>query len=357
MRRVEVSMLWVRWAWLIGCMLIVLQPAHGADVFGRSTEDSPAIEQRQAWPVPPLLRELLVKGVRIQSELNARLADKLEEVRDGTNPQAWWIIVLAAFAYGVLHALGPGHGKFVVGIYLASHRARILHAVCLSVWAALAQALTAIVLVLALGAFFRHGLGTVLTRAVDLELASYLALAAVAGWTLWSIVTRRDCCDVTPRIQLRTLTLSGTDTEEQPPRSTYLGHAFRPVAQGLSSKRWAGRQTGRVWVARQIFFTGLAVGLRPCAGALFVLISALAYGVFLTGVFATLAMAAGVALTVVAIALAGLGVNRALTNRGRNGSIQRARRLLALSGAALILLFAGVQCFLLISGMANPSLS
>ena len=42
---------------------------------------------------------------------------------------------------------------------------------------------------------------------------------------------------------------------------------------------------------------------------------------------------------------------------GCTESMQRARRWLALSGAVLILLFAGVQCFLLISGMANPSLS
>ncbi|WP_158902835.1 nickel/cobalt transporter [Burkholderia sp. L27(2015)] len=364
----------------ITCMLVLPQSAHATDVFGRSDDGSAAVQEApaHAWAMPQPLRELLVKGIEIQGVLNEKLADALEDVRDGANPWARWIIILAAFTYGILHALGPGHGKLGVAAYLASHRARVAHAAWLSAWAALAQALSAIFLVLAFGQFFHRELNTVLTRAADLELASYIALFAVGAWTLWSVGTRRDCCDISTRMQWPDAARSreldadadaATDGDGgaalRP--GTYLAHAMRPAAVRLSrrpvvqSARSSARSqaSGRVWIVRQIFFTGLALGIRPCAGALFVLLSALAYGVFLTGVLAALAMAVGVALTVLLIALASLGVNRALTSRAqrRGQSVERVRRVLALSGAVFIVGFAGLQSFLLLAGMVAPSLS
>ena len=47
----------------------------------------------------------------------------------------------------------------------------------------------------------------------------------------------------------------------------------------------------------------VAAGLRPCSGAILVLVFALAQGIFLVGIAATFAMGAGVAITVTAIAL------------------------------------------------------
>jgi nickel/cobalt exporter len=362
----------------VTCMLALPQSAHATDVFGRSDDGSAAVQKApaHAWAMPQPLRELLVTGIQIQGVLNEKLADALEDVRDGSNPWARWIIILAAFAYGILHALGPGHGKLGVAAYLASHRARVAHAAWLSAWAALAQALSAILLVLAFGQFFHRELNTVLTHAADLELASYIALFAVGAWTLWSVATRRDCCDISTRMQWPDAARSreldadaasdGVDGAELRP-GMYLAHAMRPAAARpprqtvvhSAPSSAVPQPSGRIWIVRQIFFTGLALGIRPCAGALFVLLSALAYGVFLTGVLAALAMAVGVALTVLLIALAGLGVNRALTSRAqrRGQSVERVRRVLALSGAVFIVGFAGLQSFLLLAGMVAPSLS
>ena len=51
----------------------------------------------------------------------------------------------------------------------------------------------------------------------------------------------------------------------------------------------------------------IAVGVRPCSGAILVLVFALSQGIFGVGVMATFAMAVGTAITVAAIALFGLG--------------------------------------------------
>jgi nickel/cobalt exporter len=355
---------------LLCCVLVLLTPAHGADVFGRSPLANPA--PAHVWPMPQALRATLAAGMRWQGMLNARLADALEQVH-AQGPAgavgARWIIVLASFAYGVLHALGPGHGKLGVAAYLVSHRARFSHAAWLSAWSALAQALCAIGLVLALHAVFHDAPGVMLDRAAALELCSYLALLGVGAWTLWSVATRRDCCDVgavrarwpdTKRARALDALDATAPASTLYEQDTYLAHALRPGAARwrLPAPRHDAPASG-VWVARQIFFTGLALGLRPCAGALFVLLTALAYGVLATGVLAALAMAAGVALTVLLIALASVGANRALTRRAvlNRPSLERLRRTLALGGAAFICVFAACQCVWLIAGLAAPSLS
>ena len=51
----------------------------------------------------------------------------------------------------------------------------------------------------------------------------------------------------------------------------------------------------------------VAVGLRPCSGAILVLVFALAQGLFWAGVVATLVMGVGTAITVAIIAMIAVG--------------------------------------------------
>ncbi len=175
-----------------------------------------------------------------------------------------------------------------------------------------------------------------LTRASSLELVSYLALLGVGVWTLWSVASRRDCCDDVrvPLVPKRRLGLLQRDAranghEEAAPDASYLG-ANRTGQRG--GHRWtrAVERPGSVWIVRQILLTGLAIGVRPCVGAIFVLIAALANGLFMVGVLSAFAMAAGVALTVFAIGLSSLGVNRMVSRqhaaRFSSRSLPRGRR-------------------------------
>jgi ABC-type nickel/cobalt efflux system permease component RcnA len=108
----------------------------------------------------------------------------------------------------------------------------------------------------------------------------------------------------------------------------------------------------------QIFSTGLAAGVRPCVGAIFVLVAAVAARMPLVGVAATLAMATGVAVTVTLVGLGALGANRLLLRASRYRSrVQTLQRVFAISGALLIVLFAAAQMALLLSGYVQPTLA
>ncbi len=359
-------------SFLLAFALIALGPsgalAQSTDVFGRTASGAPSAantaEASQAVsheknamrvPLPGFVRDAISASIRWQSRLNERLQDELANQRDCASMAAAWTLVLFSFAYGVLHALGPGHGKLVIGSYLASHRARFIDAVFLSTWSAFVQALSAIALVSAAAWLSRKGLPDVLTRASGLELTSYIALLAVGAWTVWSIATRRDCCDV-DRIKLvpKARLARSPDSSD-----AYLGARLN---RSRSARRWntlSETQSGSFWIARQIFLTGIAVGVRPCVGAIFVLIAALANHIFLVGVASTFAMAAGVSCTVLAIATAGLSINRLISTQPARArkNIERIRFGLALSGAIFITLFAAWQVVALMTGWENATLA
>ena len=340
--------------------------ANGANSVGGA--NGAGSQTGQSFVIPEFVRRAVAASIRLQSELNEDMQDALTGQRDGTSLRAAWLLVLLSFGYGVLHALGPGHGKLAVSTYLASHRARVVHAAALSVWSACVQAFSAIVLVSGAAWLTREGLGGVLTRASSLELVSYIALVGVGIWTLWSVASRRDCCD-DGRVRLvpgrragrRVFGLGAEDPrrDDAPADASYLG--ANRMGGNRGTGRWvpAPQRSGPVWIARQIFMTGLAVGVRPCAGAIFVLIAALANDIFMVGVLSAFAMAGGVALTVFAIGVSSLGVNRLVSRKGmlRSQAVEQIRYRLALGGAAFITLFAAWQACSLLLGLRVAGLA
>ena len=341
--------------------------AQTTDVFGRTSTGAPSAAntadtpQPTQTPMPSIVRDAVTASIHLQSRLNEKLQEAIANERNGSDLSGTWIIVLCSFAYGVLHALGPGHGKVVVSAYLASRRTRFIDAALLSGWSALVQSLSAIVLVGGAAWLSREGLPGILTRASSLELASYVALLCVGAWSLWAVAKRRDCCD-TDRVALipkkRASLMQDADASGNQDETAYLGTT---LAQRRSGVRWARTDSERgTTVARsRIFLTGLAVGVRPCAGAIFVLIAALANHLFFVGVLASLAMGAGVACTVLAIGMTSSSLNRMMSGTAvfRRQKVERVRFGLALAGAIFITVFAAWQVFALVSGTQVASLA
>ncbi|MFC0574528.1 nickel/cobalt transporter [Paraburkholderia solisilvae] len=255
-----------------------------------------------------------------------------------------------SFAYGVLHAIGPGHGKLVTGAYLGSRKARPVHAIALCGWTATVQALSAIVLVFGMTWFAKTGMAGVLTQAEALEVVSYAALCVAGAWTLYTYVARRDCCfdpsvlKLVPKSRrMRSLIAASPDG------GSYLG---AQLALRGSTRKFTPSGTS---MFSQMIATGFAAGVRPCVGAIFVLIGSIAARVPSIGIAATFAMAAGVAVTVTLVGLGAVHTNRLLT-KGAN-HVRNAQRWIAACGALLIVLFGAVQISLLLCGYIQPSLT
>lgn len=103
------------------------------------------------------------------------------------------------------------------------------------------------------------------------------------------------------------------------------------------------RQLEGEWSWAKALPIALAVGVRPCTGAILVLVFAIGQGLLWAGVFATFAMALGTAITVSALAALAVG-SRELAARIGNRSVgsERVRIAAGIGGSALVMLMGAV---------------
>jgi nickel/cobalt exporter len=227
----------------------------------------------------------------IQRDLHRALSAAIMAVQQGGVVAAWTLIGLS-FLYGIFHAAGPGHGKVVISTYLLTQESELKRGLLLSLMSSLVQGLMAIVLVEAtvrlLGLTMRQAEGAV----PGLEAASY-GLVALLGAGL--IVTRG-------RRMLRAMAgpadpghtghAHGHHHDDHGHNHDHdhgaCGHSHGPRPEDLAAP--LGLKSFAALV--------LSIGIRPCSGAVLVLVVAYSMDLRATGMAAVLAMSLGTAITV-----------------------------------------------------------
>lgn len=193
------------------------------------------------------------------------------------------------FAYGFVHAIGPGHGKLVVGAYGMGTDASLARLGGIAMLGAFGQALTAILLVLggaALLGLTRAGMEEFATMWLDRA-----ALWAVLALGLWLVIRGvRAFYRARPAAQ-------DHGAQDICPSC---GHSHAPDP-GVVARAQSWREMAAVIGA---------ISLRPCTGALFVLLLTWRMGLVWQGVGGVLAMALGTGLVTVTAALLAGGARR-----------------------------------------------
>jgi ABC-type nickel/cobalt efflux system permease component RcnA len=189
-----------------------------------------------------------------------------------TDVSALMTLLGLAFAYGIFHAAGPGHGKAIVASYIVANEAELKRGAAVATAAAALQGLVAVALVttiaIVLGATRRQ-----LTDAVNvIEFASYAAITLFGAWLLL-------------RKARGLLALLRGDPGDA------CNHFHMP--EPSQAARWSLRDAAAAT---------FAAGIRPCTGAILILVFTLSQGILWVGVAAVAAMAAGVAVTTSGIA-------------------------------------------------------
>lgn len=244
-----------------------------------------------------------------------------------TDPAALWSLLGLAFAYGVFHAAGPGHGKAVLAAYLVANERALKRGLIMAALAALLQAFVAIALVGGLAILIGATAQSMRNAARWVEVLSYAAIALVGAFLVWRKAValareRRTPTKIASRFQC--VATHEPDHVHGPD----CGHIHMPDPAMLGGKSF-------VW--RDAAGTIVAAGLRPCSGAILVMVFAAAQGIFYAGVGATFAMAAGTALTTGVIAWIAV---HAKTIAVRVSASRGARGLLMLRGLELVAAFA-----------------
>ncbi len=258
------------------------------------------------------------------------MTDALKLIRNGESG-FWWLTGLS-FIYGVLHAVGPGHGKAVISSYMLANETQLRRGVLLSFCSAMLQATVAVTAIAALVLLLR-GLGLKQgTLTFYLEVASYAAVTVLGLWlfgrklmTLFAGTTRSSAHDHA---------CNGDHDSKHNDHDHGVcpscGHAHIPAPEQIGGKNFTTREA---WSAI------LAVGLRPCSGALIVLIFAFLNGLYAAGIASAYAMAIGTGITVAIIAaVAVMAKNTAFRVLGITSAGAVYYNAVELIGAGLILM-------------------
>lgn len=241
-----------------------------------------------------------------QREVQGDLAGAIRALKAGEAGALAGLMTLA-FAYGFFHAVGPGHGKALIGGYGLGRRVPALRLSAIALVSSLAQALSAIALVYG-GVFLldwsRERMEDVAER--WLAPASYAAIAAIGLWLLWR--------------GLQGLRRESHDHD-------HCGHAHGPTPE----------EAARATSLRDAALLVGGIAIRPCTGALFLLIICWRLGVDMAGILGTLAMALGTASVTVAVALLSTTAREGALSGLASGAATRVLPALELAAGALIL--------------------
>lgn len=252
-----------------------------------------------------------------------------------------------SFVYGVLHAAGPGHGKAVISSYVLADGQTVRRGVLLSFMAALIQALSALVLVAILILVLRSTGLQVKAMEAWLETLSWGFVALVGAWLLY--------------YQLRSAFVPAHAHGHGGAHGHHHDHAHDHHHHDAGCEACAHlpapSELKGDWSWKRAFALAFAVGIRPCTGAILVLVFAIGQGLWWAGVLSTLAMALGTAITVSALATMAVG-SRELAKRlaGSAGSSKWADRvqLAAGVGGASLVLVLGAAFFWASLGSVQP---
>ncbi|WP_319496558.1 nickel/cobalt transporter [uncultured Cohaesibacter sp.] len=271
-----------------------------------------------------------------QSEFYMALKDSVKLVR--TSQPALFLLLGLSMAYGLFHAAGPGHGKVILTTYLFASGASARKGAILALLAAMVQA-TVAVLLIGIAAVLLNLTSMVITQTAQLlELASYAMFVVLGGWLLWrAFIAFR-------RVWLR----DGGDHDHHHHDHEHCDH-HHETGEACSCGHAHAASLETIESARGFRGMALAVismGLRPCSGALIVLVFALSQKVFWAGVLSAYAMGLGTGLTVAVLALVAVyarSFSQALVSRGLSGrAIGWFGAVVLLMAGLVVLSFGGV---------------
>lgn len=291
---------------VLGVCVLGAGMAHASDA-GNPFAPKPTETEAAAPPIGALertFRGILIKIAAVQQDLNRELHAKLTEMQTTESVLPALIVIGVAFLYGVFHAAGPGHGKFIVTSYFLARNGPVSHGIIMSGLIALTQAVSAIMIVFVL--VFALGLGRiqVLGYAVTIELVSYALVILLGLYMAWGAFRGKDC-----------------DHSHGPGdghHHDHHGHDHHDHHHHHGASRAVTRDGPWYRKGRDMIVTAIAAGIRPCTGAIILLLFTMANGLYAVGILGSLAMALGVAITVSVVGLMAIGARRTIIHATDN---------------------------------------
>lgn len=315
----------------------------------------------QAWP------SLVLSSIKWQREINGQLSDLLYDAKNNSLAAGISLAGLI-FIYGALHSLGPGHGKMIVTTYLATNPTKIRASLTMTIVSALMQAVVAVALVSTLLAVFNASMRQISSQADQFILFSSFAVVALGAWvglkaikklikakfSTTSEIKQQESADKSaPQLTisaikpLQSSSLNAIDVVNTKPTPVLASNTFHTHQHDNNGVSGCGHK--HVVSADEINnattwkeYAGIifSIGIRPCTGAVMVLLFANMVGIYWLGVVSAFVMALGTAMTTSIIAImtiTGKSLVKRYLNHNPNSNSQAGTWAQLIGGIILVL--------------------
>mgnify|MGYP000881698240 CR=1 FL=1 len=260
--------------------------------------------------------------IEFQHQVNAGVAIHMRALETGNSFAAFFLGLGVAFLYGMIHALGPGHGKFVIMSYFMGREVYVLRGLVMAVQMAVVHVIAAVVIVWVADILLKTSLGIGLADVPGIRAGSFLMIAGIGIYMLYQAVRG-----------------SGGHTHTH--NHTH-DHNHHHHGHSHDHPHGASHATEGGLVA-------LAVGMVPCPGAVLVMLYAIANDMIYPEFLLVAAMSVGIGLTIAILGVATILLRqfatRFIENSGGSVAVVRFRTLSNTVGALLVTVIGTVSFF------------
>lgn len=262
--------------------------------------------------------------ITFQREANEQIATHMNAIESGQSITAFLVGLGIAFVYGTIHALGPGHGKFVIMSYFMGRDVRVKRGLVMALQMAVVHVIAAVVIVWFADAVLKASFGVGLAEVPGVRASSFLIITAIGLYMLYQAV--------------RT-SLGYIDATEH---GHSHGDAHRHTA-GHSHSHSHSKEGGLL---------ALAAGMVPCPGAVLIMLYAVANDMIYPGFLLVVAMSVGIGLTISVLGVGAIVARQIMTRvmeSSGGGAVARFRSVSSYAGAIAVTTIGTVSFFAFLS--------
>ena len=246
--------------------------------------------------------------VDFQRVVNAEIATHMKAIESGEDLGAFFLGLAIAFAYGVVHAFGPGHGKFIIISYFMGREVRIARGMIMAAQVAVVHVIAAIVIVWLADVVLKAGFGIGLADIPGVRAGSFLIIAGIGVYMLYQAVRA-------------SLGYAAGDEHGH-------GHSH---GDGHGHGHGGNVEGG---------ILAFAAGVVPCPGAVLIMLYAVANNMIYPGFILVAAMSLGIGLTICSLGVGAILARqtavRMMESSVGGGGVKALRHTFNYGGAVIV---------------------
>ena len=244
------------------------------------------------------LEEQIVEEKKIEENLldkfTYNVKKYLVDIEKGEDKYALFFLLFASFLYGVLHALGPGHGKALAFSYFSARKSTYLEAFGISLATAFVHIIGSLILVL-VSVFI---LQSVLNKFMEDSISYITAFSAVIIMLLALFILYRKLSKKTNVCCACNVDLKNTSFSINPTNMNFIKtNTNKPVLDTKRSKK------------QDLIFV-LTAGIIPCPGTVLLFVYAFLLKTYFSVVLASIAISVGMAVVIFASSFLGVSLHK-----------------------------------------------